>query len=78
MCTSRLTQPAAASFEDGASARLATNANSTRSTVASRRVPLSMVRIVLAIPSRVHNASSTQAPPSDRDSMKPNPGSPPA
>src|SRR6266540_6408057 len=78
MCTSWDTHPAAASFDDGASARLATSANSTRSVAASRRVLPSRVRIVLAIPSRAHSASSTHAPPSGRDSVNDSPGRPPA
>ena len=66
--TSSLAQRAAASFEDGASARFATRANSTRSAPGSRRRPFSSPRIAGPMPSRSHSASSTCVPPSGRDS----------
>lgn len=78
MCTSSPIQPAAASFDDGANARLAISANSTRSVVStSRRVPPNSFRIAVPIPSRAHRPSSSHAPPSGRDSQKlsPVPGS---
>ena len=74
MCTSSVTQDAAASFEDGASARFATSANSTRSVAAASRrdLPSSFV-IAVPIPSRSHSPSSTQAPPTGRDSTNESP-----
>src|SRR5713226_7481543 len=71
MCTSRLIHSAAASFEDGASARLAVSPDSTRSAApASRGRPrpdeASPARILL-IPSRPHSWSSTYAPPYGRE-----------
>jgi hypothetical protein len=54
---------AAASLEEGSSARLATRANSTRSAAASRRVlPRWAARIAL-MPSRAHSWSSSHGPP---------------
>jgi hypothetical protein len=58
MCALRPAQCAAASLEDGSSARLATSANSTRSVAASRRVPPSIAVITWPIPSRCHSWSS--------------------
>ena len=66
--TSSLAQRAAASFEDGASARFAVSANSTRSALGSSRRPFSRARIAGPMPSRSHSASSTCVPPSGRDS----------
>src|SRR6266496_138501 len=63
MCTSWLTQRAAASLEE------ATKANSTRSTRGSRRAVRSL-RSTLSMPSRCHMPSSTCAPPSGRDASK--------
>ena len=71
--TSSLAQRAAASFDDGASARFATSANSTRSADGSRRRPFSSSRIAGPMPSRSHSASSTQVPPSGRDSANSRP-----
>src|SRR6266540_1166009 len=62
MCTSWLTQRAAASLEEASKARLATKANSTRSTRGSRRAVRSL-RSTLSMPSRCHMPSSTCAPP---------------
>ena len=67
MCTSRLIHSAAASFDDGASARLATSPNSTRSAAAASRgrprpEEASPARI-FPMPRRCHKASSTNAPP---------------
>jgi len=76
MCTSLPTHPVAASLEEGARARLATRANSTRSVTASRRVGPSRAVIVLAIPSRFHNRSRTHAPPNARDAVNDNPAWP--
>ena len=57
-----LARPAgAASFDDGASARFATRANSTRSADGSRRRPFSSSRIAGPMPSRSHSAPSTRA-----------------
>ena len=73
MRTSRLIHSAAASFDEGASARLATSPNSTRSVAAaSRGRPRPDARSPLRIdpmPSRFHSASSTYAPPYGRDSL---------
>ena len=66
----------AASFEDGANARFATSANSTRSTTGSRRVPAARRRSRVSIPSRCHSPSSSHAPPSGRDSTNSRPGTP--
>ncbi len=71
--TSWLTHLAAASFDDGASARFATRANSTLSAVSSRRRPFSRRRISFPMPSRAHSASSTQVPPSGLDSANSGP-----
>ena len=60
MCARRVTHPAAASFEPGASARFATSANSTRSVLGSPLRPASSRVITVSIPSRRHNASSTR------------------
>jgi hypothetical protein len=59
----------AASFEDGASARLATSANRIRSTRGSIRVPASIPRIAASIPSRRHSPSNAYAPPRARDAV---------
>ena len=71
--TSSLAQRAAASFEDGASARFAISANSTRSAGGSSRRPFSRPRIAGPMPSRSHSASSTYVPPSGRDSANSSP-----
>jgi hypothetical protein len=52
---------------------LATSANNTRSADGSSRRPLSSRFIVLPISSRCQSASSTQVPPSGRDSVNANP-----
>jgi hypothetical protein len=70
MCTSWEIQSAAASFDDGASARLATSPNSTRSNgELPRRIARSLV-ITVSMPSRCHSPSSTSVPPSGRELMK--------
>jgi hypothetical protein len=71
--TSRLIQLAAASFDDGARARLATSANSTRSAGGSRRRPAGSRRITAPIPSCPHSPSGAQVPPSGRDSVNSSP-----
>ena len=63
----RPTQCAAASLEDGSSARLATSANSTRSVAASRRVLPSRAVRIAPIPSRCHSWSSSHGPPKATD-----------
>ena len=76
MCTSWLIQSAAASFDDGASARLATSANSTRSVTSTsrgrprRRVPSGPVSRPFStvwMPRRRHSASRVNVPPNGRD-----------
>ncbi len=64
---SSLTHRAAASLDDGASARFATRANSTRPAEGSSRRPLSSRLIIAPIPDLSHKASRTQVPPSGRD-----------
>src|SRR4051812_9962691 len=76
MCARRVTHPAAASFEPGASARFATSANSTRSVRGSRLRPVSSRVITVSIPSRRHSASSTRVPPTGRDEVNANPSDP--
>ena len=76
MCARRLTHPAAASFEPGASARFATSANSTRSVRGSRLRPASSRVMTVSIPSRRHNASRTSVPPTGRDEVNANPSDP--
>ena len=79
MCTSWVIQSAAASFEDGASARLATSANSTRSTTGSRRrAGQQPAQQRCRCPAAATAASSSHAPPSGRDSMNASPGARPA
>ena len=76
MCARRLTHPAAASFEPGASARFATSANSTRSVRGSRLRPVSSRVMTVSIPSRRHSASSTTVPPTGRDEVNASPSAP--
>src|SRR3954452_4659520 len=77
MATSLAIQPVAASFDDGASARLATSANSTRSAAtSSMRRRASRERIAVSIPTRRHSPSSAKAPPNGRDSVKLRPAGP--
>ena len=70
MCTSWVIQSAAASFEDGASARLATSPNSTRSNGELTRRLASSLLIAVSMPSRRHSPSSTSVPPNGREQMK--------
>lgn len=64
MWTLSATHRVASSFDDGASARPATNGNSTRSIrCASSLRPRATLRIAVSIPSRDHNWSSARAPP---------------
>ena len=76
MCARRLTHPAAASFEPGASARFATSANSTRSCAGRACGPASSRVMTVSIPSRRHNASSTSVPPTGRDEVNASPAGP--
>ena len=70
MCTSWVIQSAAASFEDGASARLATSPNSTRSNGEPPRRVASSRLIAVSMPSRRHSPSSTSVPPNGREQTK--------
>jgi hypothetical protein len=76
MCTSWATQEVAASFDVGASPRLATSANRPRFTIGSRRATAPRQRSKAWIPSRCHSPSSTQALTSGRESTNSRPGSP--
>ena len=69
MCTSPVIQPAAASLEEAARARLATSANRTRSTLGSSLRPVSWRRITASRPSRRHSWSSTYVPPTGREDV---------
>jgi len=69
MCARRFTQPAAASFDPGSSARLATSANSTRSVRGSRLRPASSPAMTVSIPSLRHSASRTSMPPTGCDEV---------
>jgi hypothetical protein len=66
---SSLIHRAAASFDEGTSARFATRPNSTRSAASSSRRPFSSRFIAAPIPSLAHSTSSTQVPPSGLDSV---------
>jgi hypothetical protein len=67
---------AVASLEAGSIARAATRANSTRSTRASRRVPVSSRRSRPSMPSECHSPSSAQVAPSAREDTNSNAGPP--
>ena len=75
MCTSWVIQSAAASFEEGASARLATSPNSTRSVTSVARGrprrgvlpgPVSKPLSTVSMPNRRHSASRVNVPPNGR------------
>jgi len=70
MCTSWVIQSAAASFDDGASARSATSPNSTRSNGEVTRRRASSLVITVPMPSRRHSPSSTSVPPHGREQRK--------
>src|SRR6266540_7341184 len=77
MCTSWAIQSLAASFEEGFSARFATNANRIRSTrPASALLPARAVPTAVSIPRRCHNPSSRCAPPNGRESVNVNSAGP--
>jgi hypothetical protein len=67
MCTSPLIQPAAASLEEAASARLAARANRTRSVSGLSRRPASVARTASSSPRRRHSWSRAWTRPAGRD-----------